>query len=106
MAAGYNGYLRWAYCSWTPQPNQDSRFITWPSGDCYLVYPGCSSIRMERLVEGIQDYEKIRILKETSTEAQLKKLDAILEKFRPNTFDESQKAEDLLKIGKDFLFSF
>lgn len=106
MAAGYNGYLRWAYCSWTPQPNQDSRFITWPSGDCYLVYPGCSSIRMERLVEGIQDYEKIRILKETSTEAQLKKLDAILEKFRPNTFDESQKAEDLLKAGKDFLFSF
>ena len=106
MAAGYNGYLRWAYCSWTPQPNQDSRFITWPSGDCYLVYPGCSSIRMERLVEGIQDYEKIRILKKTSTEAQLKKLDAILEKFRPNTFDESQKAEDLLKAGKDFLFSF
>ena len=106
MAAGYNGYLRWAYCSWTPQPNQDSRFITWPSGDCYLVYPGCSSSRMERLVEGIQDYEKIRILKESSTEAQLKKLDAILEKFRPNTFDESQKAEDLLKIGKDFLFSF
>lgn len=105
MAAGYNGYLRWAYCSWTPQPNQDSRFINWPSGDCYLVYPGCSSIRMERLVEGIQDYEKIRILKETATEVQLKKLDTILEKFRPNSFDESQKAEDLLKEGKDFLYS-
>ena len=42
----------------------DSRFVTWSSGDTYLVYPGpYSSVRFERLREGIQDYEKIRILK-------------------------------------------
>ena len=43
----------------------DSRFTKWPGGDAYLVYPDAhSSIRFERLREGIQDYEKIRILRE------------------------------------------
>lgn len=64
-AKGFDGYLRWAYNSWTENPLPNTRFHTWAAGDCYLVYPGGrSSIRMERLVEGIQDFEKIRILKE------------------------------------------
>lgn len=74
---GYDGYLRWAYNSWTITPLQDSRYFKrqWYSGDCYLVYPGESSIRMERLVEGIQAYEKIRILRADGvSEAKLKAL--------------------------------
>jgi len=66
LAAALNldGFLRWAYNSWPEDPMHDSRFVTWPSGDTYLVYPGpYSSVRFERLREGIQDYEKIRILK-------------------------------------------
>ena len=64
MATGYNGFLRWAYNSWGKDVEKDSRFRSWPAGDTYLVYPGArSSIRFERLREGIQDYEKIRILK-------------------------------------------
>ena len=59
----FNGYLRWAYNCWPRQPMQDSRFSTWSAGDTYFVYPGGSSIRFERLIEGIQDYEKINILK-------------------------------------------
>lgn len=63
-AKDFDGYLRWAYNSWTENPVPDTRFHTWAAGDCYLVYPfGRSSIRMERLVEGIQEFEKIRILK-------------------------------------------
>ncbi len=62
---GYDGYLRWAYNCWVSDPLRDSRFRTWPAGDTYIVYPGPrTSIRFERLIEGIQDYEKIRILKE------------------------------------------
>lgn len=62
---GYDGYLRWAYNCWVKDPLRDSRFRTWPAGDTYIVYPGPrTSIRFERLIEGIQDYEKIRILKE------------------------------------------
>lgn len=63
---GFTGYLRWAYNSWPANPLRDSRYPThaWPGGDTYLVYPGPRScIRFEKLIEGIQDYEKIRILK-------------------------------------------
>ena len=60
-----DGFLRWAYNSWPEDVMHDSRFRTWPSGDTYFVYPGpCSSVRFEKLIEGIQDYEKIRILRE------------------------------------------
>lgn len=45
-------------------PLTDSRFRTFPAGDTYIIYPGArSSVRFERLVEGIQDAEKISILK-------------------------------------------
>jgi hypothetical protein len=78
-ATGFNGMLRWAFNSWVENPLQDSRFRTWPAGDTYLVYPqGRSSIRYERLVEGIQDYEKIQILKKSLAKDKLKVLqDAI-----------------------------
>jgi hypothetical protein len=64
VASGLDGFLRWAYNSWTENPLLDSRFRTWPAGDTYIIYPGArSSIRFERLREGIQDAEKIRILR-------------------------------------------
>jgi hypothetical protein len=64
-AFGYDGFLRWAYDSWTGDPARDARHVLWPAGDCFLVYPGSrSSIRFERLREGIVDFEKIRILRE------------------------------------------
>lgn len=86
MAGNYDGYLRWAYNSWTADPLRDSRFRTWAAGDCYLVYPGArSSIRMERLTEGIQDAEKIRILREEfirkKATNKLKKLNRIVAQF-------------------------
>lgn len=64
-SADYDGFLRWAYNSWVENPIMDSRFRTWPAGDTYLVYPDArSSIRYERMLEGAQDFEKIRILKQ------------------------------------------
>ncbi|MFD1614145.1 DUF4091 domain-containing protein [Gelatiniphilus marinus] len=65
MAADFDGFLRWAYNSWVENPLQDSRFRTWPAGDTYIVYPdNRSSIRFETLRDGIEDAEKIRILRE------------------------------------------
>lgn len=65
MAADFDGFLRWAYNSWVKDPLIDSRFRAWPAGDTYIVYPDArSSIRFERLREGIQDAEKIRLLRE------------------------------------------
>ncbi|WP_315821453.1 DUF4091 domain-containing protein [Paraflavitalea speifideaquila] len=58
-ASNMDGYLRWAFNSWTKEPLKDSRFTAWPGGDTYQVYPGpFSSIRFEKLIEGIQDHEK------------------------------------------------
>jgi hypothetical protein len=67
IAAGdsFSGFLRWAFDSWVEDPLRDTRYATWNAGECFLVYPGArSSIRFERLREGFQDYEKIRIVRE------------------------------------------
>lgn len=78
-AAGFDGMLRWAFNSWVENPMQDSRFRTWPAGDTYIVYPqGRSSIRYERMLEGIQDYEKIQILKKKLKPADLARLNAAI----------------------------
>lgn len=84
-AEDYDGFLRWAYNSWVEDPIRDSRFRKWVAGDTYLVYPeGRSSIRFERLVEGIQDWEKIRLLKTefSGDDAKLQTLHDLLEPFR------------------------
>lgn len=91
-AIGYDGYLRWAYNSWTKDPLHDSRFRTWASGDCFLVYPDGSSIRMERLVQGIQDFEKVRLLKQKASTKQLKKLNETLKAFESPSYDEKTDA--------------
>ena len=107
-AVGYDGYLRWAYCSWVEQPNQDSRYParSWASGDCYLVYPGGTSIRFERLIEGIQDYEKIRILKEMASPAQKAMLDEVLARyFASNEYNDSVRPDDALAKGRAVLMS-
>ena len=79
LASGFDGVLRWAYNSWVENPLQDSRFRTWPAGDTYIVYPGGrSSIRFERMLEGIQDYEKVQVLrKKWSDKQDDKKLEAL-----------------------------
>lgn len=59
-----DGFLRWAYNSWNRNPFECTDFVHWPSGDCFLVYPGNrSSIRFERLRDGIENYEKINLLR-------------------------------------------
>jgi len=85
-AEGFTGYLRWAYNNWVKEPLLDSRFRTWPAGDLYQIYPGPrTSVRFEKFVEGIQDFEKIRILREQFTRennsARLKELDDLLSPF-------------------------
>jgi len=82
----FDGYLRWAFDCWNAIPSMDSRFGTWPGGDTYLIYPeNETSIRFEKLREGIQTVEKIKALRtqlsqEGKTE-QLNKLEIELQKF-------------------------
>lgn len=61
-AADFDGWLHWSWLNWTDDPLRDSRFFLFAPGDTYFYYPGPrSSLRHERLLEGIQQYEKIRL---------------------------------------------
>ncbi|ANH81113.1 hypothetical protein A8C56_09090 [Niabella ginsenosidivorans] len=106
-AKNMNGYLRWAYNSWVQQPLMDSRFRTWPAGDTYQVYPGPqSSIRFEKLIEGIQDFEKINILKkeyrQNGQTEKLRQLEAVLKTFEIPRL-EKESAEQMVVDAKRFI---
>lgn len=81
-AAGFDGFLHWSFMNWTDNPLEDSRFFLFAPGDTYFVYPdGRSSVRYERMVEGIQLSEKLRILEKE-----------LLEKGDLNGYEALQKA--------------
>ena len=85
LAHDYDGMLRWAYNSWPARPEYDSRFRRWASGDTYIVYPGNrSSVRFERLVDGVELYEKVHALraKYGANAPQLAAIEAKLAEFR------------------------
>jgi hypothetical protein len=107
---GFDGYLRWAYNSWVKDPLHDSRFRSWSAGDTYFVYPGVrSSIRFERLKEGIQDYEKIRLLREQFTKenntAKLQQLETLLSSFQLEALNK-QSAADMVQKAQAGLNEF
>ncbi|MGJ7031455.1 glycoside hydrolase domain-containing protein [Niabella hirudinis] len=106
-AKNMEGYLRWAYNSWVADPVNDSRFRTWPAGDTYQVYPGpVTSIRFEKMVEGVQDFEKIRILKkqykDSGNTARLQQLEAALKTFEIKNL-ERQSAADMVSKMKPLI---
>ncbi len=109
MAADFDGFLRWAYNSFTKDALDDSRFRTWPAGEAFLVYPnGRSSIRFERLMEGVQDAEKIRIvraeLEQNNSVAGKEKLtdfNLMLDTF--NVLEKPENLELMLAKGKEIL---
>lgn len=112
FAKKQDGFLRWAYNSWVEDPLHDTRFRTWPAGDTYFVYPGPkSSIRFEKLIEGIQDFEKLRILTDELEESQtpeaklwLQQLEELLMEFELDNI-RTEGAEKAVIKGKTLLNS-
>ena len=104
----YDGMLRWAYNSWNREPLIDGRWYNLTSGDNFMIYPqGISSVRMERFIEGIQDFEKVKILREqyASKPSKLKKLEEAINAF---THDRlwGGNVEPLVNNAKMILESF
>jgi Domain of unknown function (DUF4091) len=108
-AYGYDGLLRWAYDAWVADPVRDARHIFWPAGDAYMVYPGAaSSIRFEKMREGIVDFEKLKILEvkaSKSSNAVIQHLAAQLKQHLKNfigekEFDTKKITDDLAKGKK------
>ncbi len=102
---GLDGYLRWALNSWVSEPLLDSRFRSWVAGDTYLIYPGNrSSMRFERLREGIQAYEKIRLLRAEFTRKDnrngLRKIEEALSLFDDTTLNKISAASAVSQAKK------
>jgi hypothetical protein len=102
-AKGFSGFLRWGYNLWNSNPLQDSRG-RYPGGDAFQIYPGPqSSVRFEKLSEGIQDYMKIQILKKQLTKAGdnkgLKAMHNILSNFENDRL-EVESAEKIIAAAK------
>ena len=80
----YDGQLRWSVNSWPDNPEYDSRFRLWGSGDTYSLYPyGRTSMRFERMRDGVEAYEKVRILREKYSDRpeELKPLEDAIDKL-------------------------
>ena len=81
IAYDYDGMLRWAYNSWPESPETDSRFKYWMCGDTYFVYPyNRSSVRFEKLIDGIEVAEKIRLLRKEGVDTT--PVETVLQKIR------------------------
>ncbi len=103
----FDGYLRWAYNCWGPRPMQDARIGTWLAGDAWFVYPGArSSVRFERLIEGIQDFEKAKRtrirLKDQGRDRELADLNSVIEAFELKALKE-KPAADFVNRARELL---
>lgn len=65
------GFLRWSYDAWVADPLNDTTHNAFEPGDCFLVYPSekdaenkeiLSSVRLERMAEGVRDVNKLRFI--------------------------------------------
>ena len=108
----YGGYLRWAYDNWQLNDPADARDGSNTAGDFSIVYRSSNtgtincypSLRLMMLREGIQDYEKIRILKnlfQSSDPAKLQTLNTVVRKFTMASGEEN--AESLVNEGQQML---
>ena len=67
------GFLRWAYDAWVENPLEDATHNAFEPGDCFLIYPSPkdasekeakSSVRLERMAEGVRDVNKLRLMEQ------------------------------------------
>ena len=65
-AKEFSGFLRWAGFSWSRDPFCEVSAGPFPSGENHLLYPGAlASTRWEILRDGFEDWEKIRLIRES-----------------------------------------
>ena len=108
IANDFDGYLHWSWQNWPDNPLTDSRFRLFSPGDTYVVYPGPrSSVRWERFIEGVEQAEKIRILREeykkNGDDAALTKLNAAVKEFKSGALTYMAPASKLVNYLESVL---
>lgn len=86
-----DGYLHWGFNWWTNDPFAETTFINdaggnlLPGGDSWIVYPGYhklySSLRLEAMRDGINDYTLLRMLEAKDPTLAKKIIDVMVYKF-------------------------
>ncbi len=106
-AKGYDGYLRWAYNSYTKEPLLDARFRAFQAGDSYLVYPQRTSVRFEKFADGVEAFEKINVLRaefeKTNNTKSLTKLDEMMSLFELSDFEQGIDPSVALKKARKII---
>jgi hypothetical protein len=109
------GYLHWGGNYWSPSPIIDTQPLlgeSWasgilPPGDAFIVYPVrehqsiLSSVRLEALREGIEDYELLRVLKEKNPAA----AEALAQQAVRSFTDYVRNPDEFRRIHKQLLGS-
>lgn len=81
------GFLRWSYDAWVADPLRDVTHNVFEPGDCFLIFPdekeaanktSKTSVRLERMAEGVRDVNKLLLIKK-EVPALSKKADAVFE---------------------------
>lgn len=103
---GMDGINISGFNKWSDIDVIDCRLDSCASGASHLIYPDArSSIRFERLIEGVQDFEKIHILKtllmkdEAKNEQKLALIDEVLSDFVIDRLPR-ESAEQMIKEGQ------
>jgi hypothetical protein len=108
------GFLHWGWDKWTPDPikatqpviNMNATLL--PAGDAFIVYPDRagktvqSSIRLEAMREGIEDYELLRELERGNAEAAHKLAEAMVRSFT----DYVREPAQFRRIHRELLEAF
>ncbi|MEZ5412783.1 MAG: DUF6067 family protein [Opitutaceae bacterium] len=86
---GYDGMLRWAFTTWPENPLRETLYSAhpWrrdlPPGDEFMIYPGPrSAVHWEMTREGIEEWEKLRVLRAAHGGELPKTITTLLERFR------------------------
>lgn len=93
------GYLHWGFSYWQADPFKDlepnwggSTYL--PPGDSHITYPGkagpLSSIRLEAMRDGIEDYELLRLLEKKNPKLAREICDSIVRSLTDYTLDPAQ----------------
>jgi hypothetical protein len=90
------GYLHWGYNFWRGDPFKDLERdwvdgVFLPAGDTHIIYPGpygpLSSIRLEAMRDGIEDFELLKILARTRPAKARRICNSVVKSFTDFTLD-------------------
>ncbi|MBS2210812.1 DUF4091 domain-containing protein [Carboxylicivirga mesophila] len=110
-AQGIDGIHIEAFNNWLPNPLINARQEFRSSGSNYLIYPDAkSSIRFERLIEGIQDFEKILLMRDelegVDDETSRRKLELLNEVLSDFVIERipRESASQMVREGQELLW--